>query len=53
LPDRPANADAEGAYNIRFCEISEKGIKWQGNWTSSDGSIVFENWKIQCRKRTF
>jgi hypothetical protein len=48
---QPAPNGAEGAYNIRFYEISEKGFKWEGNWTSRDGSVVFENWKIECRKR--
>jgi hypothetical protein len=49
--EQKAPNGAEGFYNIRFYDISESGFKWSGNWTSKDGSVVFENWKIECKKR--
>lgn len=51
-PQKAPNG-ADGFYKIRFYDISEKGFKWLGGWESADGSVVFENWKIDCNKREF
>ena len=49
--EQKAPNGAEGFYKIRFYDISDSGFKWLGSWESKDGSVVFENWTIECRKR--
>ncbi len=49
--DQKAPNGAEGYYKIRFYDISDSGFKWLGAWESKDGSVVFENWTIDCKKR--
>lgn len=49
--EQKAPNGADGFYKIRFYEISDSGFKWLGTWESKDGSVKFENWKIECRKR--
>jgi len=49
--EQKAPNGAEGYYKIRFYNISDSGFKWLGSWESKDGSVVFENWTIECRKR--
>jgi hypothetical protein len=49
--DQKAPNGTEGLYKIRFHNISDQGFEWLGAWISKDETIVFENWKISCRKR--
>ncbi|REJ76044.1 MAG: hypothetical protein DWQ47_10495 [Acidobacteria bacterium] len=51
LTEQKAPNGTDGYYRIRFYDISETGFKWLGSWTSTDGSFVFDTWKIECTKR--
>ncbi len=42
----------EGFYKIRFYEITKKGFKWIGAWTTPKEDFFYENWKISCIKKT-
>jgi hypothetical protein len=51
LREQKAPNGADGYYKIRFYNISPEGFDWLGAWVSKDESVVFETWKIGCRKR--
>lgn len=38
----------DGFYRITFYEMSDKGFKWAGEWVSTDETIVYPTWKIDC-----
>jgi len=46
--DQKAPNGMDGYYRLTFYDISKEGYKWIGEWTSTDESIVFPTWKINC-----
>lgn len=41
----------EGSYRLTFSDISEDGFKWAGEWVSTDETIVYPTWRIDCSRR--
>ena len=41
----------DGFYRITFSDISTGGFNWNGEWVSTDESIVYPTWKIWCKQR--
>ncbi|MBT8185640.1 MAG: DUF4440 domain-containing protein [Eudoraea sp.] len=41
----------EGSYRLTFSNISEEGFKWAGEWVSTDESIVYPTWTIDCKRK--
>lgn len=42
----------EGFFRLTFSDMSDKGYKWIGEWVSTDESIVYPTWKIDCMRRS-
>lgn len=49
--DQKAPNGAEGTFRLRFYDISESGYRWVGAWVSSDESVIYPTWKIDCRRK--
>lgn len=51
LPQKAPGTDIDGFSRLTFSNISDSGFNWDGEWVSSDGSVVFPFWRIRCTKR--
>lgn len=49
--EQKAPNGTEGFYRLTFSDIDENGFKWAGEWVSTDESIVYPTWKIDCKRR--
>ncbi|MEM1356970.1 MAG: hypothetical protein AAGF89_02175 [Bacteroidota bacterium] len=48
-PQKAPNG-ADGFYRLTFSDLSSTGFKWIGEWVSTDESIVYPTWKIDCQR---
>lgn len=40
----------EGFYRLTFSEMTGESYHWQGDWVSTDRSVVYPTWRISCKK---
>lgn len=50
MPQKAPNG-SDGSSRLTFYNIAADGFKWKGEWISTDESIVYPFWMIECRKR--
>ena len=41
----------EGFSRLTFSDMTKKSFNWTGAWVDKEEKIVYENWKISCKKR--
>ena len=41
----------DGFYRLIFHNISQEGYEWRGEWVSTDESIVYPTWLIDCKRK--